>query len=87
MPEGRFAGLDADLEGLAGEGYKVWTTPAGRTYAQARPGWLSYRIEVRGADHEGIIHEVAHYLSGGIDIDRWTRRRPRCLSAARPCSP
>src|SRR3954470_11409295 len=54
MPEGRFAGLDGDLEGLAAEGYKATTTPAERTYAEAHPGWLPYRIEVRGADHEGI---------------------------------
>ena len=46
------------------------TTPAERTYAEAHPGWLPYRIEVHGADHEGIIHEVAHYLSGhGISIE------------------
>lgn len=46
------------------------TTLSGRTYAEAHPGWLPYRIEVHGADHEGIIHEVAHYLSGqGISIE------------------
>src|SRR5262245_49454584 len=70
MPEDRYAGLDEDLEGLAAGGYKVTTTPAERTYAEAHPGWLPYRIEVRGADHEGIIHEVAHYLSErGINIE------------------
>ena len=66
----RYAGLDHDLEALAAQGYKVTTTPAERTYAEAHPGWLPYRIEVRGADHEGIIHEVAHYLSErGINIE------------------
>jgi glycine cleavage system transcriptional repressor len=70
MPEDRYSGLDADLEGLAAEGYKVTTTATERTYAETHPGWLSYRIEVHGADHEGIIHEVAHYLSGrGISIE------------------
>jgi glycine cleavage system transcriptional repressor len=70
MPEERYAGLDHDLEALAAQGYKVTTTPAERTYAEAHPGWLPYRIEVRGADHEGIIHEVAHYLSErGINIE------------------
>ena len=70
MPEGPFAGLGADLEALAAEGYKVGTTPAERTYAEAHPGWRPYQIEVRGADHEGIIHEVAHYLSErGINIE------------------
>jgi glycine cleavage system transcriptional repressor len=70
MPEDRLAGLDSDLEALSAQGYKVTTTATGRTYAEAHPDWLPYRIEVRGADHEGIIHEVAHYLSGrGINFE------------------
>jgi glycine cleavage system transcriptional repressor len=70
MPAERFAGLDDDLGRLTAQGYKVTTTQAQRTYAESHPGWLPYRIEVHGADHEGIIHEVAHYLSGlGISIE------------------
>lgn len=70
MPTDGFSGIDDDLGGLAAEGYKVTTTPAERTYAEAHPGWRPYRIEVQGADHEGIIHEVAHYLSErGINIE------------------
>jgi glycine cleavage system transcriptional repressor len=70
MPEDRIAALDADLEALAAEGYKLTTTPTGRARAGAHPDWLPYRIEVEGADHEGIIHEVALYLSErGINIE------------------
>jgi glycine cleavage system transcriptional repressor len=70
MPEGRIAGLDGDLAILAAEGYKVTTTATDRSDAGTRPDWLPYRIEVEGADHEGIIHEVARYLSGrGINIE------------------
>ena len=70
MPAGSGAGLDRGLEGLTARGYKVTTTPAEPTYAEALAGWVPYRIEVHGADHEGIIHEVAHYLSGhGISIE------------------
>jgi glycine cleavage system transcriptional repressor len=70
MPSEQFAGLDEDLEGLSARGYKLTTTLAEQTYAEARAGWLAYRIEVHGADHEGIIHEVAHYLSErGINIE------------------
>src|SRR4051794_17904561 len=58
MPAEQFAGLETDLEGLATQGYKLTTTRADRTYAEAHPGWVPFRIEVRGADHEGIIHEV-----------------------------
>ncbi len=70
MPEDRIAGLDADLEALAAEGYKLTTTATGGAHAGAHPDWLPYRIEVEGADDEGIIHEVARYLSGrGINIE------------------
>ncbi len=70
MPEDRFSGLGADLEALAAQGYKGTTAMTELTYAEAHAGWLPYRIEVHGADHEGIIHEVAHYLSErGINIE------------------
>jgi glycine cleavage system transcriptional repressor len=63
MPEDRIAALDADLRALGAEGYKVTTTATDRTHAGVRPDWRPYRIEVEGADDEGIIHEVARYLS------------------------
>jgi glycine cleavage system transcriptional repressor len=70
MPADQLARLDADLSRLTDQGYKVTTTPSGQSYAEAHPGWLPYRIEVHGADHEGIIQEVAHYLSQlGISIE------------------
>jgi glycine cleavage system transcriptional repressor len=70
MPEGRVAGIEGHLAGLVAEGYKVTTTPADRDEAGAHPGWPAYRIEVHGADHEGIIHEVARHLAGlGISIE------------------
>jgi glycine cleavage system transcriptional repressor len=70
LPEGRIAGLDGDLATLAADGYKVTTTPTDRSDAGTRPDWRPYQIAVEGADHEGIIHEVASYLSGrGINIE------------------
>ena len=70
MPTEQFAGLGHDLESLIAEGYRVTTTQAEKSYAEAHPGWVRYHIEVQGADHEGIIHQVAHYLSQqGISIE------------------
>ena len=70
MPAEQFEHLHEGLEGLVARGYKVTTTPTDHSYAEAHPGWLPYHIEVEGADHEGIIHEVAHYLSErGINIE------------------
>lgn len=70
VPAEQVAGLESDLEHLAAEGYKVTTTQARQARAEAQAGWLPYRIEVQGADHEGIIQEVARYLSHrGINIE------------------
>jgi glycine cleavage system transcriptional repressor len=70
LPSEHCADLDRNLEGLTAEGYKVTTSQAAQTYAEAHLGWIPYQIEVEGADHEGIIHEVAHYLSlRGINIE------------------
>ncbi len=64
-----FANLDQDFQSLRGEGYQVsllQTEDDSRKYA----GWLPYEIEVNGADHEGIIHDVSHHLaSQGINIE------------------
>jgi len=70
MAEERIAGLDADLLALTADGYKVTMTATDQTLAGGRTDWRQFRIEVEGADHEGIIHEVAQYLSGrGINIE------------------
>jgi glycine cleavage system transcriptional repressor len=38
--------------------------------AARRKDWLPYRIEVRGANHEGIIHKIAERLAQmGINIE------------------
>ena len=70
LPADQFPSLADDLQSLTVQGYKVTTTPVEQTYSGAHPGWTPYRIEVHGADHEGIIHEIAHYLSEqGINIE------------------
>lgn len=63
MPERPLEGLDREFEGLTAKGYTVTTRQARLSRAETRPGWHRYRIEVQGADHEGIIHQIAHYLS------------------------
>ncbi len=70
MPADRYAGLEQGLEELKSRGYAISTAPVERAHAEVPPGWMSYRVQVDGADHEGIIHEVAHYLSErGINIE------------------
>ena len=63
MPADQFPGLEGGLDGLVAQGYKLTLSTTEEAPAAARSGWLPYHIKVHGADHEGIIHEVAHYLS------------------------
>jgi len=83
-PSESFTGLDADLEALTAKGYRITTTPAERAHEELHPGCLRYRIQVHGADHEGIIHQVAHYLSQhGVNIESMdSETTPAPLSGA-----
>lgn len=55
---------------LRERGFKVTTSVTGPADEEPHPGWLSYRIEVEGADHEGIVHDIAAGLAKkGITID------------------
>jgi glycine cleavage system transcriptional repressor len=69
IPDKELAKLDHDFEPLRGEGYQVTllqTEEDSKKYA----GWVPYEIEVTGADHEGIIHEISNHLAAqGINIE------------------
>jgi len=70
IPADRIDGIDGAFAGLTAKGYKISTKLAERPQASPHAGWGPFRIEVEGADHEGIIHEVARYLSeNGINIE------------------
>jgi len=70
IPENETENLDSAVGGLSGEGYKVTITETEWGVAARRKGWLPYQIDVRGANHEGIIHEIADHLSSqGINIE------------------
>lgn len=67
LPEEKASSLEKATAQLTGKGYKITTS---RTKTESQRGWLPYTIEVVGADHEGIIHQVAHELSRlGINIE------------------
>ena len=70
IPSEQLAGLETDMQALIAQGYKVTTTQTAQMAAQAHVGWLLYQIEVQGADHEGIVHEVASIMrQRGINIE------------------
>jgi glycine cleavage system transcriptional repressor len=69
MPADRFSELDGAFSKLVSDGYRVSTT---ETNARANEfaDWLRYRVEVAGADHEGIVYEIARGLAQkGINIE------------------
>jgi glycine cleavage system transcriptional repressor len=69
IPADQIAHLNKDVESLIAEGYKVTTSQTDEADTGKR-GWLPYQIELQGADHEGIVHEVARHLSQhGINIE------------------
>ena len=62
--------LESDLEKLRGEGFQVTLLQTEDDHTKKYAGFLPYEIEVLGADHEGIIHEITHHLAGqGINIE------------------
>lgn len=70
LPENQITHLEAELNGLATQGYKVTFSQTDANQASSFTNWHSFKIEVIGADHEGIIHEVARNLvQFGINIE------------------
>lgn len=79
LPSGDTESVRRALGHLSGQGYHVAVVPA-RAPASSHEGWLPYRVTVSGADHEGIVHEIAAGLArSGITIetaDTWTEQAP-----------
>jgi glycine cleavage system transcriptional repressor len=63
IPAEQLIDLDQKIKYLITQGCKVTISETKQTYDEAHPGWLPYQIDIQGADHEGIIHQVAHHLS------------------------
>jgi len=70
IPDTETNRLSANIENLTDEGFKVVLTETEWGVSARRKDWLPYQIEVRGANHEGIIHKIAKHLSQqGINIE------------------
>lgn len=80
LPAEQVGRLDETLQHLTEHGYRVTASETKPAPVEAAQGWISYRIQVSGADHEGIIHNIAAGLSRqGINIesmDTGTSRAP-----------
>ena len=82
LPAEQLPRLHEQFQRLTAEGYKITLTETRPGPAEQPAVWQPYRIEVLGADHEGIIHEIAHHLSQrGINIESMdTGTRPAPVS-------
>lgn len=70
LPSEQLPHLGKVTETLKTQGYIVKTTQKQQAQAESLPGWLSYQVDVGGADHEGILHQIAHQFSRyGINIE------------------
>ena len=70
IPDSETERLSGNVENLSDEGFKVSFTETEWGVSARRKDWLPYQINVRGANHEGIIHEISEHLSElGINIE------------------
>ena len=69
VPDDSYQDLYQELNQLKDEGYYITMITAGED-PKKYSGWLPYQVDVSGADHEGIIHHIAHHLAQkGINIE------------------
>lgn len=70
IEENQLGNLEQGVSSLREQGFQVATKQTELNIEQKYAGWLPYQIEVHGADQEGIVHKVAHYLTQrGINIE------------------
>jgi glycine cleavage system transcriptional repressor len=70
IDEKQLGSLEQGVSSLREQGFQVATKQTELNIEQKYAGWLPYQIEVHGADQEGIVHKVAHYLTQrGINIE------------------
>ncbi|MBI5945131.1 MAG: transcriptional regulator [Chloroflexi bacterium] len=62
VSDSELSNLNGDFQSMRSEGYQV-TLLETESDSKKFAGWLPYEIEVTGADHEGIIHEISHHLA------------------------
>jgi glycine cleavage system transcriptional repressor len=70
VPADKREQLESAFEHLAAEGYRVCLSTHDHAGNRVPTDSAPYRIEVTGADHEGIVHEIARGLArAGINIE------------------
>lgn len=62
--------LQIALAELRNQGFDLTIRSTQRGVSQKFKGWHVFQLDVRGADHEGIIHEITHHLAQqGVSVE------------------
>ena len=70
VPSDSYDNFAIKVNKLSEDGFKIIITETKHPDPSKYLGWLPYQIEVKGADHEGIIHKVSRQIAGfGINIE------------------
>ncbi|MFT5196694.1 MAG: glycine cleavage system transcriptional repressor [Candidatus Promineifilaceae bacterium] len=70
IPVDRLDEFQQGVRSLHEKEYDVSTRETKGGSSKRFDGWLSYEIQVKGADHEGIIHEITRHLAEqGISVE------------------
>jgi glycine cleavage system transcriptional repressor len=70
LADAEFAALERELQRLRDQGFQTTLLQTEDDHAKKYAGWLPYVVEVLGADHEGIIYEIASHLAKqGVNIE------------------
>lgn len=63
VQEDKFDALCDGIRQLQDKDFQVTMRETERGTSAKYNGWLPYQLEVTGADHEGIIHDLTRYLT------------------------
>jgi glycine cleavage system transcriptional repressor len=70
VPQTKYDTLCNGLDHLKDEGYRITVVAVNQEDTKKYSGWIPYQVVVSGADHEGIIHTIAHHMANlGINIE------------------
>lgn len=70
LAEDRYEELNHCLNDLCKDGFALTICPTMLAAPEQYSGWMPYQVQVSGADHEGIVHNIAcHLAEHGINIE------------------
>jgi glycine cleavage system transcriptional repressor len=59
----KYESLKNGIQALEHDNYTVATCQTKQADTANYTGWIPFQVEVSGADHEGIIHHITHFLA------------------------